>query len=211
MMKETQYQELLERIERENPGEALLPALRSGYSRINAIFMESAAKRLPDEDAAPETDDEPEYPELDGDQNDLLNGLYDEKRSLFSRMYRQSNVFHSCRSDAERAENSRAVLAFWNEIQQVKARIKYFLEHGELPRPEAEGDDLPDNPVLLAKKLNSLRVQISQVQKRLEALAERPDTDPDKARLIQDAEAQRRKKLHLKGLAEQKLKSLEHG
>lgn len=213
-MKEAEYKELLERIERENPQEPLLSTLQRGYSRVNAIFMVSAAKRLLKEveEAEAETN---EYLEddlqLNDEQNDLLNGLHDEKRSLFRRMYKQSNVFHNCRSDEERAANSREVLAIWDAIQRIKAQIAYFEAHGELPRPEAEGDDLPDNPVLLGKKLNSLRAQISQIQKRLEALAERPDSDTDKVRLIQEAENNRRNKIHLRGLAEQKLKSLENG
>lgn len=213
-MKEAEYNELLERIERGNPQEPLLSTLQRGYSRVNAIFMVSAAKRLPKEVEEVEGDPN-EYledePEFNDEQNDVLNGLYDEKRSLFRRMYKQSNVFHLCRSDEERAANSREVLAIWDAILRIKAQIAYFEEHGELPRPEAEGDDLPDNPVLLGKKLNSLRAQISQIQKRLEALAERPDSDTDKVRLIQEAENNRRNKIHLRGLAEQKLKSLENG
>lgn len=206
MMKEAEYDELLERIERENPREPLLATLRGGYSRVNAIFMTSAAKRLPEiTDVAEEED-----PEVDA-TDVALNELYREKSRLFTQLYKQSNVFHTCRSDAERAENSRVVLAIWDEILQAKGRIAYYLEHGELPKEATEADELPDNAVLLGKKLNSLRAQVSQIQRRLEGLAERPDTDPDKARLIRDAEEQRRKKIHLRGLAEQKLKSLEHG
>lgn len=210
MMKEAEYLDLLERIERLNPREVLLATLRGGYSRTNAIFMKSAAGRLPEE--SDQVDDVEEPAEVETRSDDAtLNGLYDEKRLLFGQMNRQSNVFHTCRSDEDRAENSRAVLAFWNEILQVKAKIKYYLEHGELPKEATETDDLPDNPVLLGKKLNSIRAQISQIQKRLEGLLERPEDDRDKARLIRDAEEQRRKKIHLRGLAEQKLKSLEHG
>ena len=210
MITETQYDELLVRIERENPAEPLLPALRGGYSRVNALFMAAAANRLPE---IQETDDVEQVPEeIEADATDVtLNSLYSEKSRLFTSLYKQSNVFHTCRSDQERAENSRAVLAIWDDILQAKARITYYLEHGELPKETAEGDDLPDNPVLLSKKLNSIRAQISQIQKRLLQLAERPDTDQDKTRLIRDAEEQRRRKIHLRGLAEQKLKILSDG
>lgn len=209
-MKEAEYDELLERIERENPAEPLLSTLRSGYNRVNVLFMASAVKRLPE--PVEEAYIEEEEAEGSPAPNDaVLNGLFDEKRRLFSSMYRQSNVFHTCQTDEQRAENSRAVLAIWDAILQVKARIKYYEQHGELPKAEAEGDDLPDNPVLLGKKLNSLRAQVSQIQRRLEGLAERPDNDPEKSRLIREAEEQRRRKIHLRGLAEQKLKTLENG
>lgn len=208
MMNEDEYLELLERIEQELPTEPLLSALRGGYSALNVIFMAAAAKRLPPEieQESGITEDIEMHPE-DG----ILNGLYDDKRSLFGQLSRQSNVFHKCGSDEERAQNSRDVLAIWSNILEIKAKIAYYLEHNELPKVDIEGDDLPENAVLLGKKLNSIRAHISQIKKRLESLFERPDDDKEKKAHINEAEDLLKKKMHLKGLAEQKLKSLENG
>jgi len=213
-MNERQYLKHLEDVERLNPGEPLLSTMRVGFSKINALYMGVAMKRMPTEVFAdPEEEDPPEINRRGADQarnpDETLRGLWAERTRLYGMMNKQSNFFHSCKNDEERAENSKKVLGWWADFQSAKAKIEYYEMHGEMPKIEEEGDDLSDNPALLAKQLNSLRARISQTQKKITDLAGLDPNTPGRESKIADAEITLRNLKHLKGLAEQKLKSHE--
>lgn len=204
-MTREQYIESVALIERHNPGEVLLGTLRSGHSRVNEIYLRAALKRLPAEEDMPEPDWKGQTPYAD----ETLRGLWRERTRLFGEMNRQSNRFHECKTDEQRAANSRLVLAWWNDILAVKSKIAYYEQHGELPPVAEEGEELPDNAALLAKKLASLRARASQVKKKLLDLAGLDEGTPGKQAQINDAEEDLKRLGFMIGKASVKLKGYE--
>lgn len=196
-MKQDEYVDRVTRLENANPAEPLLPALRRGFLPINRLYLKLAEARAPTEIVGEEESFGP-LPNAD----ETLRGLWGERGRLFGLMNKQSNVFHQCETDAQRRENSQKVLAFWNGILQVKAKIAHCEQHGEMPG-ECAADDLPDNPVQLGLKLNSFKVQLSKARGLVRHLAEKGAPGAN----IDEAEAKVRRWAHLKGLAEEKLKT----
>lgn len=177
-----QYNEALERVERRNPDEVLLPTLRAGHSRINEVYLRAALRRLPPAPEVPHPREQRYF-----DQN--LRELWAERSRLFGEMNKRSNHFHECKTNDERAANSREIRRIWDRILEVKGKIEYYEAHGELPEEVSEERfPLPDEPVALMKKLNSIRAQISQVKKRLDDLGALTQGHPDRSK-IGDAEA----------------------
>jgi hypothetical protein len=215
-MNERQYKAALAKIERNNPGEPLLSTLRGGWSKINMLYIGIALKRMPT--VIDDEDDEPEEVAPVGSRtknvqsktpDDVLRGLWAERTRLFGEMNKQSNLFHACKSDEDRAANSEKVLGWWKDILRVKGNILHYEEYGELPKSAAVGDELSDNAVSLGKQLSSIRARISQTQAKITEVASLDPNTPGKEAKIQDYEVKLRDLKHLRGLAEQKLKSYE--
>lgn len=208
-----EYSQHLLRIERDNPTEVLLPALRSGWSRANEMYLRAALRRLVVSEQLSESfklsESSPKETAKPADAT--LRALWAERTRLFGEMNKMSNFFHDCKTDEERAANSAAILRKWQEILVVKGKIRHYEEHGEMPPEQEEEDILPDNPVLLSKKLNSFRAGISQTKAKLEAAFGLDDATPGKAANIERLEAKLRRLKHLSGLAEVKLKGYEVG
>ncbi len=200
-----EYWKQVDAIELRNPIEPLLATLQSGPSRLNEIYLKSALTRLPEEEA--EEDDTEKLDPANADET--LRGLWRLRTQLFGKMNKQSNVFHECNTDEQRAENSRKVLGIWAEILAVKANIAYYEINGELPEPVDTSDELPENPVELSRKLNSLRARISQKKTQLAVLAGLDAGTPDKQAKIDAGEADLKKLRHQLGLAVEKLKAYE--
>lgn len=185
----------------ENPREVLLPALQSGYTRANVVYMLAALNRLPD----PE---EVEYLPTKGTKpaDDTLRALWAERTRMFGEMNRMSNKFHECTTDQDRAENSRDILRKWDEILAVKSKIRHYEEFGEvLKEDEQEKFPLPDDPIALMKKLASIRVQISQSEVKIREANALPNDHPDKQKRIQEGETKRAFLILYRGHAEQKI------
>lgn len=181
-MKPLLYDAAVASIQQRNPGEVLLPTLLKGHSIINEVYLRAALRRLP---TATTADTQPDRAPVDV----VLRGLWRQRTMLFGEMNKRSNHFHACKSDDERAANSREIRRIWGEILNVKASIDYYEQHGHLPDPVSEERfPLPENPVDILKKLNSIRAQISQVKKRLDDLVTLPESHPDRLK-IGDAEA----------------------
>lgn len=204
-----EYTAALRRIEEGNPQEPLLPALRRGHSRANEMYLKAALKRVGIGGSV--SSGQSKKREEEGTKADeTLRGLWRERTRLFGEMNKQSNLFHTCKTDAERAENSARVLGWWNDILAVKEKIAYYEQHGELPKPvQGDAEELPDNAALLAKKVNSLRARISQKKKQLQELAGLDPGTPGLQSKIESAEADLKGLKHLEGLAAQKLKGYE--
>lgn len=169
-------------VEARNPGELLLPTLRTGHSRVNEAYLRAAMKRLPDEAAQ-----EPE-PALWHDTryaDSSLQDLWRDRGRLFGAMNKLSNKFHDCKSDDERAANSREIRRLWAEILTVKDAIAHYEQHGALPAPVSEERfPLPDDPVALVKKQASIRAVISQTKRKLDELGALADGDPERAKIV---------------------------
>jgi len=206
-MTSAKYWEDVALIEERNPGEVLLPSLQRGHTRVNEAYLAAALKRLPAE--AP-VEDEPDEEETPGRPiDDTLRALWSQRTALFGEMNKASNKFHECKTDDQRAENSRRVLGIWSEILKKKAEISHYEEHGQLPVGADAADDLPDNPVLLGKKLNSLRSMISQRKKLIVDLAGLDESTEEKQAKIDAAEDELKRLRYLAGIADQKLKQYE--
>ncbi len=190
-MTRQEYEQAVALVERRNPGDPLLSTLRAGYRPVNEVYLRAALRRLPaakvktSENGVEERDERPDR----GGADAQLRQLWAERTRLFGEMNKRSNHFHECKSDDERAANSREIRAIWSRILHVKERIAHYEAHGELPEPVSEERfPLPDDPVSLVKKMNSIRAQISQVKKRLDDLGALPQDHPDRSK-IGDAEA----------------------
>ena len=141
--------------------------------------------------------------------DETLRALWAERTRIYGQMNRQSNLFHSCKTDKERAENSEKVLGWWKDFLKVKGNILQYEEFGVLPKDAKAAGLLSDNAVALGKQLASIRVKISQTKSKLVELAGLDPNTPGKESKIQDYEQKLRELNHSKGLAEQKLKSYE--
>lgn len=191
-MNSVEYEQKLQEIERRNPKEPLLRTLQQGYSALNIIYMAAAVKRLP----APEAEGAP------ANADKTLRELWAERTRLFGEMNKLSNLFHGMKTNEQRADNSKAIMRVWDKILQAKARIAAYEANGELIEEEDE-KAIPEGPVALAKRLASLRSQISQRRRRILELAE------DKQANQQDIDRieEELKRLRLAaGIIDQKLK-----
>lgn len=184
-MSEAEYNRGLRHVMQRNPKEVLLPTLQTGYSRVNIIYMAAALRRLPEEvKEAEET-----TPALAKKADPALRELWAERTRLFGEMNKMSNYFHECTTDAQRAENSKAILKKWDEIQAVKSRIAHYEKNGVMPVVVSDEEfPLPDDPIELMKKLASIRAMISQVQKTIREAADLPADHPDKSIRISEGE-----------------------
>lgn len=185
------------------PDSPLLPDLRTGYSRVNVIYMRHAIKNLVvQEEEVPGPAEEKETDPTDP----VLRELWAEKGRLFRQRGKLSNKFHDCKTDAERKRNSDNILAVWEQIQVVKAKIAHYEEYGSLPKEE-ERFPLPDDPAELLKKLMSIRSLISQEQQKIRKIGELPDEHPEKAERLEASEKRLAELKLYRGYAEQKAKA----
>lgn len=223
-MTEHEYKQAVRRIEECNPAEVLLPALRRGHTRANEMYLRAAMKRVGSSSGSGSssaqlsesssrvlgTESSTKREEAWANADDTLPGLWCERTRLFGEMNKQANKFHACKTDAERAQNSTLVLGWWDDIQAVKSKIAYYQQHGEMPpAAQDDGEELPENPALLAKKLNSLRARISQKKKQLTDLAGLDPGTPGLQSKINTAEADLKRLKFLEGMAGEKLKGYE--
>jgi hypothetical protein len=176
-MTKDEFEANLAKIQKHNPAEPLLPELRKGYDRLRVIYMKSAIKNcFSDKQEKIEADVEIEQ------SDEVLRGLWKNRKELFLEMNKLSNHFHDCKSDHERASNSKAIMVIWDKITQIKSKISHYEKWADLP-DEGEKFALPSDPVLLVKKLNSIRAQISQVKRKLDDLAKLDKNDPNRSEI----------------------------
>lgn len=200
-MTRVQYNEALARVESGNPGEVLLPLLRSGWSQKNVIYMKAALRRL---DGTPA----PRKVDVSG-AGDVLTSLYKAQQVLRGRRAKLSNSFHDCKTDADRREVSAGILKIEEEIRDNERKIAHYKAHRQLPQEAGgEGESLPENPIGLMKALASINAKISQTKKTLLELGRLPDNDPERAK-IQKYEAKLARLKLEKGHAEQKIKAIQ--
>lgn len=181
-----EYIDALRRLEAKNPAEALLADLRKGYSVIRAVYMRAALKRLPN--AAPAQPEPVTKEAMPAD--DTMRRLWAERRSVSALMRKTSNEFHDCNSDAERSGVSGRLQILIQQRNRLREQINFYEVNRTLPETETENEKtrLPDDPVALMRKINSLRSIISQNKAKLRDLALLPDDHPEKAERIAEAE-----------------------
>lgn len=205
-----EYNTALQRIERENPREPLLKALRNGYTAGNVLFMGVALKRIqkpapvlvvseiPKKEPAQKAKQEPEAdPESDNDTDRMLTRKI---AAGYANIRKTRNQFHTCTSAAQFASVADQVRSIWEkEILSAIAERQYFRDYGALP---STTDNTPDTPVALGKHINSLRARISQAKKMIETKKH----DPEKVREQENRLNTLRLQLEI---AEDKIKTME--
>lgn len=218
-----EYKALLERIEVENPGEPLLPLLRTGATDVNQIYMRSAAKRLAQHEerlliSEVSTSFDPEMSEIlsideksDIWQNDpQWLAMTADIRRAYNAIRKTRNKYHSCQNDEMRATVANEVATCWHDIQVSINRRQAYENTGIAVTTVADGaDELPGNPVDLAKRLASIRVQITQTKNRIQDIAASNEVEKTKQERLQKAEASLQRLKNLRGLAEERLKTLQ--
>ena len=162
-MTEKEFDDNLRYLEMADPENILLPTIREGYSKLNAIFLKQAVKNIP---VVP-------IPEaamvFDPEMIDIRI------TELFGQRAKLSNRFHELGTDKARAENSK-------EIQAIQRQISDLMIQKENGATEAS-DGIPTDPIQLMKFLNSTRAKISQAKKELERLGALPDENTDRTHI----------------------------
>lgn len=200
------YMEALGRIERGNLNEPLLPTLRGGFTRLNVIYLKSALGRL----TVPATSVAAAVvaaPIEEASADEVLKSLYKQQQVLRGEKSKISNGFHNCTTTDQRREVSRRILEKDATIRANEAKIAHYKAHNVLPS-EDEDDEfyLPDDPIALMKKANSIASRISQTKKKLDELGALGPSDPARAEIGNYQGKLNRLKLY-KGYAEQKIKA----
>ncbi len=200
------YMDALGRIERDNPREVLLPTLRSGFTRLNVIYMKSALGRLtvPAQSVAARV---VAAPMEEASADEVLKSLYKQQQVLRGEKAKLSNDFHNCTTTDQRREVSQRVLGKDAAIRANEGKIAHYKAHNAMPS-EDEDDEfyLPDDPIALMKKANSIASQISQTKKKLDELGALGPNDPARGEIGKYEGKLDRLKLY-KGYAEQKIKA----
>ena len=168
------------------PKHPLINKLTEAYSQINVMYLRYVLKQLVNRDL--DVEPAPRRSALKEkliDSDDLnLRKLYIKKSSLFTDRAKQSNQFHECRNDDQRAALSDQIQITQKAIEAIMQTIRHYQEFGSLPEDD-ERYPIPKNPIELARKLNSIRVRISQIKKEIEQIAELPRQHQDRERLPQ--------------------------
>lgn len=193
-MTEGQYWAEVARIKSINPTEPLLSSLERGYSRVGLTYLQLALERLPD--------DEPEAIE---DESDYTSPYLLEKtreiRAAYNSLRKTHNEYHTCKLEKEFAAVATKMNAAWADIQRLIELRKHYRDTGE----EAQlGEALPDTPVELARKLNSIRARICHCETAIRDAAQAGEK-----KRVEKQEGRRRELIALRGLAEQKIKTME--
>jgi len=162
----------LQWIELKAPSHPLLPALRSGHTRMYELYMQQVLKTIPT----------PSAPASRSENNPQLAILYKEKKTLYGSRAKLSNQFHACNTNAERTRVSIDIQLIQDQIERVRRRINHYEQHGELPKDE-NGEEIQKTGVELMKQLNSVRARISQCKRQIESIAGLPADHEDRDKI----------------------------
>lgn len=215
-MTAAEYHRHLKDIEEKNRKEPLLRFLRTGYSAVNAIYMRSALKNLAEmPEPEEEAETEEELPDEDPEEEDAANdptyqALTADIRRAYNNIRATRNKYHQCTNDTERAAVADQVRSAWMAIMAAIKKRKAYADTGQIIEVEVHDDELPDNAVLLAKRLNSIRAQIAQEKRKILEIAALKDSDPTRAKRLETAERQLKRLEVLRGMAVEKLESMKN-
>lgn len=156
------------------PDHPLLAIVRSGYTRLNELYLERALK-----DVIGTKAEETEIPGADP----VLVNLLKEKRTLYANRAKLSNSFHDCTSDESRANISSSIQRIQRAIEAKNAELNYYQQHGKLPEGNQVDIDVPDDPIALMNRLLSVRSSISYNQRRIRILAALAQDNPERKKI----------------------------
>ncbi len=216
-MTAAEYHDHLKAIEAGNPREPLLYFLRNGYTAVNAIYLRRALQNLAEMPVLVENDEEEpaeneEMPDHEDDAHDdpTYQALTAEIRKAYNHIRATRNEYHRCSTDTERANVADKVRSAWMSILFAIKKRKAYADTGQIIEVEVDDDELPDNAVLLANRLNSIRAQIAQEKRKILEIAALKDSDPTRAKRLDTSERQLKRLEVLRGMAVEKLDSMKN-
>lgn len=160
----------LQWLELKQPGHPLLNTLKSGFSKLNKLYLEHALRSVP---AIPK-------PKTSNEKEEVAIILLEkEKKSLYGRRAKLSNSFHECTTDAQRADVSDQIQLIQRQIETINQSLRHYEQTGEILSQEADSKDEPlsSNGVQLMKRRNSIRASVSRFKRLLEQLAAMPASE----------------------------------
>lgn len=199
-MEMIEYWAQVRAIETQNPNEPLLERLQSGPSVVTLAYLKAALARLPEQQAEAAEDSDDEEEEDIRPDDPVFAAFTRQIREGYQLMRRLHNQYHDCRSEDDFQRIANQMSAAWDDTQKVIELRTEYVTTGVVP--SATEDDLPDNTVLLAKKLNSLRSSITQYQSAIKKAA--AQGNEERVKMLED---KRKKAILLRGIAEQRLES----
>ena len=92
-------------------------------------------------------------------------------RQLFHKRKRQSDFFHQCSSDLERARNCDAIKKITLEIREAQSDLEYYKQHKKFPiKEEEKGFELATTKEGLQKQNRIVQDRIYRAEKRIVVL-----------------------------------------
>ena len=158
----------------QRPDHLLLETLKGGFSPLNVIYMKRALKDLPQ----PKVIEEVEIKKEDT----ALHQVMIDKKSLFGRRAKLSNTFHSCSSDADRANVSDDIQQVQRQIEGTLSSISFYKKNGTMPAKE-EDTQINLSGIELIKRRNSLRSNISIKKRQIENYFRLPEGHKDRDKI----------------------------
>lgn len=197
-MTDVEYNAGLELIERADPGNALLPDLKKGPSKINFIYMKKVIKNV-EEIRSEEAQGKPDDPE-----DLILKNMQQKRRALYAKRAKLSNAFHKCRTKKDRAFNSEKIQLVQQEIMETEREMRHYKVSGE--QPSGPFDHLPDNDYKLFQLKENARKNIPRIEERLEEWFAKPEGTPGRAKQIATDEKKLAESKRLIAYVEKRLK-----
>ena len=188
-MTDQAYQTELTRIKAALPNYPGLATMEAGNTPLGRSLMRQALRLLGNaQKPADQADPAPDARAIEH-TDERYRWLHKEKASLYVQMRKERNRYHDCKTDKERAAVNATIQRMWQDFLVLKRKMEYFEVTGHHePEIGEEKYPLPDDPVALLKKLNSIRATISAEKKKLRDLAIAPDST-EKTEKIKAAEA----------------------
>jgi hypothetical protein len=157
------YRASLDYLKSLDPENSLIKILEKGENLINRKILDKELAKLP----PPLPRDENQTKEKDPIRQRFAMQI----RNQIAARAKLSNQFILCKTDEERKELSKMIIEINDKINVLKQNMDYYESNKKLP--EMVADDrfkIPENPIDLMMKLNSLRSNISQVKKELRSM-----------------------------------------
>ena len=168
-MRKEEFEINLTRLQKSNPDHVMISVIEEmGYGALACEYLKMAM----------EEDDSEEEKTIS------IEALMRKKYHLYSKRAVHSNKFHTCTSDRERLEVSKAIGTIQTLIIDVKRQIECYYSTGQLPDVKKKSN-LPIDGRRREKKLRSVRSSISYFRNKLMS-----ENDPDKIKKYEQSIAE---------------------
>lgn len=207
-MSDEKYHTVLEQLQEADPTNPLLRFLKSGPSVQNWLLLKRAIAKVrekPEPLSDQEADDQDES--TDPVQDETLRLMRVDLRKLFTERNILSDRFHELKSVDMRRGNSEEIQIIQRNIERLMKNIRHYKIHGQMPEGGRSKYYVPKDGLELAKRMNSLRANISRKKREIEQLRENIKGPEDERKL--EAELNKLADLQTqKSNVEQKIKDL---
>lgn len=180
-MNKQDYTAGLELLKTKDPLNSMIDIISRGFTRINMLYLAAELKNLPKDDKS--EDDKPDY-SSDPNHKKICRNI----STLYGARARLSNLFHDCEDDNQRANLSSEIQGLQEQIIKQRRAKDFYEKHQRHIDPEMTHYEIPQDPVELIKKRNSLRSAISRHKAHIEqasALKDHKKVDQINRKLIE--------------------------